>query len=135
VSRSRSFRRLQAERAKSRARWLWTDIWQVKDYSRGAGYSPCEPNPIWVGRMAQTHCKPCSCPGCGNARRHFGRRSRQELRAALDDRWLLHPAAWRQGPPLELEFDALHLGPAPYPGFLEPGRSSSNHPLGFYSVL
>jgi hypothetical protein len=31
-----------------------------------------------VGKMAAVHCKPCSCPGCGNARRHFGSKTLQE---------------------------------------------------------
>lgn len=33
-----------------------------------------------VGKMASVHSKPCSCPGCGNSRRHFGHKTLQEER-------------------------------------------------------
>lgn len=84
MSRSRSFRRAQLAKAKQRARNLYVRVWQVKSRVKlpGARWSipgPVEePSATWTGKMASTHCKPCSCPGCGNPRSHFGEPTRQE---------------------------------------------------------
>lgn len=51
----------------------------AKQKRRAAHYRTCPvPSPAWIGHIATTP-KPCSCPLCGNPRRHFGTRTRQEL--------------------------------------------------------
>ena len=37
-------------------------------------------DPRMIAHMAATHCKPCSCPLCGNPRRHFEKLTIQERR-------------------------------------------------------
>jgi hypothetical protein len=78
MSRGRAFRREQAQRQKDRARWVWTKFWM--------GGKPEEPTDQWVGRMASTHCVPCSCSGCkhpkGNRRPRFNRIPTRQERAA-----------------------------------------------------
>ena len=72
--RDRAYRRWQMERAKQRVlRWLrrWRRWMRDGD----------EPPPDFVGRTATTP-KMCSCPGCGNERRHFGHVTRQEKQQA-----------------------------------------------------
>jgi len=87
--RNRAFRRFQLRQAKRRARNLWVRIWQMQDYigdrwDTRLGYYFSEPDKRWVGIQASTHCKPCSCHGCGNARRHEGP-TIQERRASQPD--------------------------------------------------
>jgi hypothetical protein len=41
-------------------------------------------DPARVGKWASTHGKPCSCYMCGNPRRHFGEKTRQELIADIN---------------------------------------------------
>ena len=36
------------------------------------------------GKLASTHCKPCSCEMCGNPRKWFGTKSLQERRSEMD---------------------------------------------------
>ena len=136
MSRSIAFRRHQQAKAKTRARNLWVRIRQIQEYVGGnwrvrMGEQPCEPTAVGLGIMASTHCKPCSCYCCGNPRRHHGGPTPQELRAQLDDSWLLDPGAWRDGPPLELEYDSRHFGASIYYGFYEAYLGASNkHPRG-----
>ena len=42
-------------------------------------------DPRSVGRIYSTHGSECSCAMCGNPRRHFGTKSRQEIRFDLND--------------------------------------------------
>jgi hypothetical protein len=86
MSRSRAFRRTQLAQAKRRARHLYVRIWRVKPNGTPGqwGYRPAEPSARWVAHMAETHCKPCSCTGCGNARRHFNELTLAERKADLD---------------------------------------------------
>ena len=39
--------------------------------------------PRGIGRMASTHNVPCSCSRCGNPRRIFGTKTRQEVKEDL----------------------------------------------------
>lgn len=80
MERDRSFRRYQAERAKVKARRLALS-WRM---SRLEWWGM--EGPRWIGKMAAVHCKPCSCTGCGNPRRHFGERTLQELKWVLTAR-------------------------------------------------
>lgn len=89
MQRGRAFRRHQLRKAKRRARNLWVHVWQATEpigdtWSTRMGYRPCEPTPKWVGTMASTHCKPCSCSGCGHQRHHEGP-TIQERRAFQKD--------------------------------------------------
>jgi hypothetical protein len=76
--RSRSFRRHQLKRVKEKARFIKRQVWGmftnifVRSPSPLSPVAPGEEDPRIVGLGASTHCKPCSCPGCGNPRRHFG---------------------------------------------------------------
>jgi hypothetical protein len=81
MSRSRAFRRAQLVQAKRRARHLYVRIWQVRLGRHDL--PPPEPPARWVAHMAETHCKPCSCSGCGNARRHFNELTLAERKAGL----------------------------------------------------
>ena len=54
--RGRAERRQQELRAKDKARRFMRQVWRE------------EPNPRWVGRLASTHCVPCSCIFCRNPR-------------------------------------------------------------------
>jgi len=36
-----------------------------------------------IGKMANCHCKPCSCEMCGNPRKFFGERTLREKRSDL----------------------------------------------------
>lgn len=56
------------QRGESKARRVLS-IWRVSD-------------PLLLQRMRYTR-KPCSCPMCGNPRRWFGERTRQEQMADL----------------------------------------------------
>jgi hypothetical protein len=38
-----------------------------------------------VGKMAAVHSRPCSCPMCGNARRHLSQKTLQERREEQTD--------------------------------------------------
>jgi hypothetical protein len=39
-----------------------------------------------VGKQAAVHSKPCSCPLCGNARRHLKQKTLQEVKEDLRER-------------------------------------------------
>jgi len=48
------------------------------------GLNPDDEIVIWSVRRRVNNLSSCSCPGCGNARRHFGEKTLQERRAELD---------------------------------------------------
>ena len=85
-----AYRRQKEERAKARARrklqtrWNWTP----------PDGRPAHHDPGQVGYLATTPA-PCSCPACGNPRRHFGellmseRRVRDQMEHQLEE---LHAA-------------------------------------------
>ncbi len=56
MTRGKAERRRQQAQAKRRARFVLRK-WGID-----------EPTPTHVGHIADTHGKPCSCYGCGNAR-------------------------------------------------------------------
>jgi hypothetical protein len=67
--RDRAWRRAKQEKAKTKAKRVlkqWHHM-HVED-------------PETIGHMASTGCKPCSCPMCGNPRRHFKQLTVQERR-------------------------------------------------------
>ena len=69
--RDKTYRRLQTTKAKHKAAHIlkrWWDWTQEEITDRD------------VGRMANVHCKPCSCYMCGNPRRWFKDLSIQERR-------------------------------------------------------
>lgn len=66
----RARRRYYEERAKKRARYI-LNLWRRRSNGR------FDYDERRVGMMAVTPA-PCSCPFCGNPRRHFGWRTRQE---------------------------------------------------------
>ena len=65
---TRDERRARTERAKGKARRVLARTWFGPVSAKAVG--------IWSNRRTL-----CSCAGCGNPRRHFGGRTRQELRA------------------------------------------------------
>jgi len=68
--RDENFRRHQEEVKKERAK---------KVCSRRLMASR-EPSKEEIGKMASVHCADCSCPMCGNPRKHFGQKTMQELK-------------------------------------------------------
>jgi len=89
MDRSRAFRRHQLLRSKAKAArlarwWLRFGAEHGGMVRLGTKWVPREEwIQGWIVRMASTHCKPCSCVGCGNPRKHFGRLTRKELMATL----------------------------------------------------
>lgn len=73
--RTRAERRHHAARSKARARRI---VKQWALCSAGLLDDPQEQEEIAV-RLRKNRCK-CSCPMCGNERRHFGRKTIQERR-------------------------------------------------------
>jgi hypothetical protein len=69
---SRAIRRHHAKRIKDRVRRMIKDTW-------GDLYQTTVDDPRHVGMVAHTP-KTCSCPCCGNPRKHFGLKTRQELK-------------------------------------------------------
>ena len=67
MARGRAFRRHQDRLSKRRAYNYLREWWGLED-----------PDPAKVGIWAGTHCCPCSCWMCGNARRTEGP-TKQEL--------------------------------------------------------
>ena len=61
MSRGRAFRREQLRKKKRQARTLWRR-WFEED----RGKAPAK----WVGVMASTHCRPCSCYLCSGYKKH-----------------------------------------------------------------
>lgn len=41
-------------------------------------------DPSYLQHMVSTHCRPCSCPMCGNPRRYFKRHTLKEVKAKAD---------------------------------------------------
>ena len=70
---NRADRRRHRRRMQDRAHWVYT-------IGSTPGYFTSDRS-----RKLGDHIKHCSCPGCGNPRRHFGKRSRAELRAMLGE--------------------------------------------------
>jgi hypothetical protein len=86
--RTRDFRRHQQERATQKTwrllrNWGWLHPSQIGLVGRGTLEEFQAWAERWVKLMTSTHRKPCSCPGCGNVRRHFGTKTRQELKALI----------------------------------------------------
>ena len=84
----RGVRRNQMARMKQRARKLW-ERWNptaIKIFNgRVVERSTPKPTNRWVGHMASTHNKPCSCSGCGNPRNYDkDGRTTQEQRSELE---------------------------------------------------
>ena len=67
----KAIRRHHHERIKERAKQRLRDIWNID-----------EPSAAMIGRHTNTGTV-CSCPHCGNPRRHFGQKTIQERRADL----------------------------------------------------
>jgi len=68
-----AYRRAQAEKRKRRARRIISRWFYGHDLADDERF---------VGIMATTPCR-CSCPFCGNERRHFGKRTREEVAANI----------------------------------------------------
>jgi hypothetical protein len=67
----RANRRAQRERIKNKVIRLIRDIWRAPDIVKDEGY---------VGSLVNHGAQICSCPMCGNPRRHFGEKTPQEKR-------------------------------------------------------
>lgn len=70
----RAIRREQEIRKKNKAKKIMKESW---------GYPDDMIDEKRIGKTASTHGKPCSCPMCGNPRRHFGEKTRQETKADI----------------------------------------------------
>ena len=70
----RAARRDQEIRKKKKAKKVMKENW---------GFSDSMINERNIGLTASTHGKPCSCPMCGNPRRHFGEKTMQEIKADI----------------------------------------------------
>lgn len=68
--RTKAFRRAEEKKAKNKA----------KRSMLGEGVD----SERKLGKLASTHCKPCSCPLCGNPRKYFKARTLEEMRSDLD---------------------------------------------------
>jgi len=68
-----TYRREQNKKRKRRARRIISRWFHGRDLADDERF---------VGIMAATPCR-CSCPYCGNERRHFGKRTRQEIVADI----------------------------------------------------
>ncbi len=81
MSRGRAFRKRQLRKKKRQARDLW------------ASWGPGEkPTGKWVGVMASTHCRPCSCIMCAGwhdakEKTRADKKTELRLREELDDLW------------------------------------------------
>lgn len=64
-----AYRRYQLQRRKKRMRSIIRIQWRRYDLAD---------DPALIGIMANTPCR-CSCPFCGNPRRHFHQKTRKEL--------------------------------------------------------
>ena len=71
--RGRALRRKYVNKAKHYARKI-SRIWGVPEYLE---------NPTAIGKLAATHCRPCSCEMCGNQRHLYGFVTHKELIAAV----------------------------------------------------
>jgi hypothetical protein len=73
ITRDRSTRRYFARKAKDKVRkWWWVGRSRYFDSLAG--------DPKWVGKAARTP-RSCSCWACGNPRKYFSQRTRQEIQA------------------------------------------------------
>ncbi len=71
--RGRALRRKYVRKAKSYARKI-SKIW---------GNTSDLENPTRIGKLAATHCRPCSCELCGNQRHLYGYVTHKELIASV----------------------------------------------------
>jgi len=89
---SRSIRRHHAKRIKEKFRRVVRKIWNLGwNYNKNnelpkSPVPPKQEDPKMVGKAASTHCAECSCPGCGNPRRHFGEITIQEKIAEINEK-------------------------------------------------
>ena len=75
----RAKRREQENRGKNKAKKIMKDSW---------GWTSEELlDNRHIGKIASTHGKPCSCPMCGNPRRHFHEVTMQEKRAEKPNKY------------------------------------------------
>ena len=72
IHKDQRFRRHQDWKAKESAKFVMRHIWDYDDKNFTLRN---------IGRLASTHCKPCSCPMCGNPRKHFNELTVQERRS------------------------------------------------------
>lgn len=103
MERDRSYRRHQHWRATQKSLRLLRDWGWLRPFRHQTEEEYREWAAHWVHLMTSTHRKPCSCTGCGNPRRHFGERTRPELKWAL--------TTWEQS--LEWEHDDSTLTVSP----------------------
>ncbi len=73
----RAIRRKGEVRAKTKAKKIMKESWNWDGELMDGKH---------VGVVASTHGKPCSCPMCGNPRRHFHEKTRQEIVAKMDEK-------------------------------------------------
>lgn len=103
MSRPRSFRRAQLAKAKLRARHLYVRVWRVREHHFMESSSRyimqrrvAEPTDRWIGHMASTHCRPCSCIGCQAFLELFPKRHQLELEEALEESVEVYPDMGRR---------------------------------------
>ena len=86
----RSLRRHHFNRIKEKFRKIARKAWSLGEHFVRSGELPRSPippkqeDPRAVGIAVSTHCANCSCPMCGNPRKHFNRITRQEKIAELN---------------------------------------------------
>ena len=72
----RAIRRDQEIRKKNKAKRIMKENW---------GFSKDMITERSVGLTASTHGKPCSCPMCGNPRKYWNEKTRQEVLEDISD--------------------------------------------------
>ena len=89
--RDRSFRRHHLKRIKNKVKFITRQVWGRFSNIFVRSSSPLPPvthgdeDPRIIGIGASTHCRACSCPGCGNPRKHFGNLTKQEKLSELSE--------------------------------------------------
>ena len=74
MERTKAFRRSCEKKAKNKAKKSLMAKWPMDEKTDDRR----------IGRLASTHCKPCSCEMCGNPRKWLGLKSLQERRSEMD---------------------------------------------------
>lgn len=74
---NRAVRRDQEIRKKRKIEKIMKDSW---------GFSGELMDERNVGKTASTHGKPCSCPMCGNPRKYWNEKTKQEIVAELEEK-------------------------------------------------
>ena len=74
TERTKAFRRNCDKKAKAKARNSLMAKWPMDGKTDDKR----------IGRLASTHCKPCSCEMCGNPRKFFGEKTLREKRSDLN---------------------------------------------------